>query len=262
MNLLGYILIFNLAGSVISLIGGALLLAHKKTAVKISHFLSSFAAGALLGAAFFDLLPEAIEESEHIALPLMNLLAWVLGGILFFFLLERLLHWFHHHGYEEHDVSGKPTVPLVVIGDTVHNFIDGVAIAATFMLSIPLGISTTFAVALHEIPQEVGDFGIMLKHGLKRKKILLINVMSAAASFAGALLAFYFGEQIEGLTAIFLAVTAGFFLYIALSDLLPEIHHENKKSLALWETVCLFAGVIVMFVAIALLESTLGGHSH
>lgn len=262
MNILAYILLFNLLGSVISLTGGVLLLLHKKFAVKISHYLSSFAAGALLGAAFFDLLPEAIEESEHVALPLFNLFAWVLGGILFFFILERILHWFHHHGYEEHEISGKPTVPLVVIGDTVHNFIDGVAIAATFMISIPLGIATTLAVGLHEIPQEVGDFGIMIKKGLSRKRILFVNIISAAASFIGAIIAFYFGERIEGLTAIFLAVTAGFFLYIALSDLLPEIHHENKKGLALRESLCLFAGVLVMFIAILILETTLGGHSH
>lgn len=260
MSLLGYILLFNLIGSIISLFGGILLLLNKKFAHSISHYLSSFAAGTLLGAAFFDLLPEALEESEHSGITSLTLFAWVLAGILFFFLIERFLHWSHHHGYEDHEIKGRPTVPLVIIGDTIHNFIDGVAIAATFTLSIPLGIITTFAVGAHEIPQEIGDFGILLKNGLKRKKIIIINVLSALASFLGALLAFYFAEQIEGLTAILLAITAGFFLYIALSDLIPEIHHENKKGLALWETIFLVSGAVLMYFAIFFLEKSLGGH--
>lgn len=255
-------MVFNLIGSVISLCGGIILLLNKKFAHNASHYLSSFAAGTLLGAAFFDLLPEALEESEHIGITSLQLFVWVLVGALFFFLVERFLHWSHHHGYEDHEIQGKPTVPLVVIGDTIHNFIDGVAIAATFTLSIPLGIVTTFAVGAHEIPQEIGDFGIMLKKGIGRKKIILINILSALASFVGALLAFYFAEQVEGLTAILLAITAGFFLYIALSDLVPEIHHENKKGLALWETIFLIGGVVVIYFAIAFLEQTLGGHGH
>lgn len=251
---------FNLLGSLISLLGGVILLLNKRLTYSISHYLSSFAAGTLLGAAFFDLLPEAIEEGSHVGMPLITVFSWTLAGILFFFLVERFLHWFHHHGYEEHEILGKPTVLLVVVGDTIHNFIDGVAIAASFMVSIPLGIITTFAVGAHEIPQEVGDFGIMLKKGLSRRRILLVNIGSALASFIGALLAFYFAEQVEGLTAIFLSLSAGFFLYIALSDLVPEIHHENKKGLALWETITLLSGVVIMFAAIAFLEQALGGH--
>ena len=260
MEVLVYILLFNLFGSVISLFGGVLLLLNRNFSHSVSHYLSSFAAGTLLGAAFFDLLPEALGEGEHAGIKIITIFSWTLTGILFFFLIERFLHWFHHHGYEDHEATGKPTIPLIVIGDTIHNFIDGIAIAATFMLSIPLGIVTTFAVAAHEIPQEIGDFGIMLKNGLSRKKILTVNIGSALASFIGAVLAFYFIEQVEGLTAIFLSLTAGFFLYIALSDLIPEIHHENKKGLALWETTCLLAGVIVMYLAILILENSLGGH--
>ncbi len=196
MNLLAYILLFNFLGSLISIIGGFVLLGKPQLFARISHYITSFAAGALLATAMFDLLPGAIEEGEHVGVSMGQVFLYALSGIIFFFLLERLLHWFHHHSMEEHTIQGRPVVPLLIVGDTIHNFIDGVAIAATFAISIPLGIVTTFAVGAHEIPQEIGDFGVMLHHGVKRAKVLLINVLSALASFAGALLAFYFGEQI------------------------------------------------------------------
>jgi zinc and cadmium transporter len=250
MNLITYIIIFNLLGSVVSLVGGLLLLTRKDLAYKISHYLSSFAAGVLLGTVFFDLLPEAINSTGKTGGDLRNVFIFILTGILFFFLLERFLHWFHHHGFAEHEIKGKPIVPLLVIGDTIHNFIDGVAIAATFATSIPLGMITTFAVGAHEIPQEIGDFGVMLKHGLSRLRVIYINVVSAMASFVGAILAFYFGNHIEGLTTVMLSITSGFFLYIALSDLIPEIHHENKKGLAIVETLCLLFGVFLIYFAL------------
>lgn len=250
MNLLAYILFFNLLGSVISLTGGFVLLGKPRLFARISHYITSFAAGALLATALFDLLPEAIEEGANVQIAMNTVFLYVLFGIIFFFLLERLLHWFHHHSMEEHEIQGKPIIPLLIIGDTIHNFIDGIAIAATFMINIPLGIITTFAVGAHEIPQEIGDFGVMLNHGVKRGKVLLINILSACASFVGALLAFYFGGQIEGLSAFFLAVSAGFFLYIALSDLIPEIHHQNKKRFALAETISLLLGVGTIYYAL------------
>ncbi len=257
MNLLAYILIFNLIGSIISLTGGFILLSRPKFFAKISHYITAFAAGALLATALFDLLPEAIEEGEHVGIAMGTVFLYVLFGIIFFFLLERLLHWFHHHGMEEHTIQGKPIVPLLIIGDTIHNFIDGIAIAATFTISIPLGIVTTFAVGAHEIPQEIGDFGVMLNHGVKRVKVLLINILSALASFVGALSAFYFGGQIEGLAAFFLAVSAGFFLYIAMSDLIPEIHHQNKKRFALAETVSLLFGIGTIYYALYFISNVL-----
>lgn len=260
MNILAYILLFNLIGSIISLCGGILLLFRRDFAYKISHLLSSFAAGSLLGTVFFDLLPESIDEAGQFKSGINTVFLWVLFGIFFFFLLERFMHWFHHHEYAESEIKGKPIVPLLVIGDTVHNFIDGVAIAATFMVSVPVGIITSFAVGAHEIPQEIGDFGVMLKKGLSRKKTLFINIFSALASFVGALLAFYFGEKIEGLSVIFLSITAGFFLYISLSDLIPEIHHENKKGLAFAETVSLVLGVLVIYGALFVLQNVFHIH--
>lgn len=252
MSILGYILIFTLLGSVISLVGGILLLSKEKFAIKISHYLASFAAGALLGTAFFDLLPEAAHEGEEIG---VDIFTWVLLGILIFFLLERFIHWFHHHHeHPKNSEKKKTVVPLVVLGDSVHNFIDGVVIAASFLISIPLGVTTALAVAAHEIPQEIGDFGILLHRGLSRKRVLVINLLSSLTALVGAGLTFLLGSSLEGLLPIFLALTAGFFIYIAASDLIPEIHNEDVRKVALIETILLLVGVLVIYIAVTLLE--------
>ncbi|MBI1982115.1 MAG: ZIP family metal transporter [Candidatus Levybacteria bacterium] len=144
--MLFYILLFVLLGSILSLIGGIVLLFKEKFTLKISHLLMSFAAGTLLATAFFDLMPEAAEETA-----ISTVLLWTLLGILLFFLLERFIHWFHHH-HEHEEREEKQTVPLIIFGDSVHNFIDGAAIAAAFLVSFPLGVTTALAVAMHEIP--------------------------------------------------------------------------------------------------------------
>ncbi len=259
MNLFLYIIIFTTIGSIVSLIGGILLLLKPKFTENISHLLASFAAGALLATAFFDLLPEAVEESAHLGIEVGQLFVWVLVGILFFFLFERTVHWFHHHQHEHEKESAEPVVALIIVGDTIHNFIDGVVIAATFLVSIPLGIITALAVGAHEIPQEIGDFGVLLKKGMKTKKVLLVNIVSALTALLGAVLTFFAGERIEGLALIFLPITAGFFIYIALSDLVPEIHHENRKGFAVKETVMLILGVVVVYFVINAVHS-LGLH--
>lgn len=240
MTILAYILLFTLIGSVVSLIGGILLLLKEKFALKISHYLSAFAAGALLSTAFFDLLPESQE-------PL-----WALVGILSFFLLERFIH--HHHGHGKHAEEKKTIVPLIILGDTMHNFTDGVAIAATFLISIPLGIVTSLAVAAHEIPQEIGDFGLLLNRGMKRGKVLLINLYSSLAALAGAILTYIYKDNLEGFLPLILSVTAGFFIYIALANLIPEIHNRDNQKVAFWESVMLFIGVLVVYFAISSLE--------
>ena len=258
--ILVYILFFTLIGSVFSLIGGLFLLINENKTLRYSHFLAAFAAGTLLGTAFFDLFPEAIEEarlanSDSSA----DIFLWALIGVLGFFLLERSVHWFHHHQHEYKDELPKPTIPLIILGDSVHNFIDGVVIAATFLVSIPLGIVTTLAVASHEIPQEIGDFGILLHKGMRRKKVLAVNIFSALTAVAGAVITFSIGERVEAMIPILLALTAGFFIYIASSDLIPEIHHENRKGFALIETFLMFLGVGTIWVFISLLENV-GGH--
>lgn len=248
MSTLAYILLFTFIGSVGALIGGFILLSNEKLALKISHFLASFAAGVLLGSAFFDLLPEAVHESEGTGI---NIFFWALVGIIVFFLIERFIHWFHHHEeFHEHKKESKSTIPLIIIGDTMHNFIDGIVIAATFMVNIPLGIVTTIAVAAHEIPQEIGDFGLMLHKGLARKKIILVNIVSAAAAFIGAIATYLLGNILEGYIPIFLALTAGFFIYIATSDLIPEIHYEKRRKFAAIESFLLILGIVLIWFSL------------
>lgn len=252
MSTLAYILTATFLGSIGSLIGGLILLAREKFTLKISHFLASFAAGVLLAAAFFDLLPEAAHEAENTN---TNIHLWVLVGIILFFLLERSIHWFHHHEkHDEHDNQNnesKSTIPLIVISDTIHNFLDGVIIAATFLTSPQLGIISTLAVIAHEIPQEIGDFGLLLHKGMAKKKIIIINVLSATVSLVGAMLTYIFGNFLENYIAIFLALTAGFFIYIAASDLIPEINYERRKGYALVESFLLILGIVVIFVSVS-----------
>ncbi len=249
MSTLGQILLFTFFGSIVSLLGGVLLLFKKNLATKISDYLAAFAAGALLGTAFFDLLPEALDGETSTD----TVLGWTLAGILLFFLLERFIHWFHHH-HEHEGETTKPTGTLIILGDSVHNFIDGVVIAITFLINPAVGVVTTLAVGAHEIPQEIGDFGILLKAGYSRKKVLWYNVLSACTAFAGALITYWIGPSIEAYLPILLGVTAGFFIYIATSDLIPEIHAWGKKKLAVAESFLLLGGVIVVGVLVRLLE--------
>jgi zinc and cadmium transporter len=252
MSTLGYVLVFSTASSVISLIGGLLLLSREKFAYTFSRLLAPFAAGTLLGTAFLDLLPESYEMAEG----RWDIFFWTLVGILFFFMLERFVRWFHHHHQHEHDEEGKgsATVPLIVFGDTVHNFIDGVVIAGTFLVSIPVGIVSSIAIAAHEIPQEIGDFGILLNQGVPRAKVLLYNVLSAGATLVGALLTYFIGQAVIGLLPLFLSITAGFFIYIAASDIIPEIHNTRRKGFAMIDGGLLLAGVSVIWLTVTLLH--------
>lgn len=250
LSTLGYILIFTFIGSIVALTGGFVLLIKEKLALKVSHFLASFAAGTLLGAAFFDLLPEAAHEAEALGI---DVFLWTLIGIVIFFLLERFIHWFHHHE-DFHDKSeSKSTVPLIIIGDTVHNFIDGVVIAATFIVNPAVGVVTALAVFAHELPQEIGDFGLLLHKGISRRNIIFINIASAAVAFLGAIITYILGDIIEASIPVFVAITAGFFIYIATSDLIPEIHHEKRKGFAAIETALLVLGILVVWISISLI---------
>lgn len=251
LSTLGYILLFTFIGSLFSTIGGIFLLLKRRSTEKISHLLISFAAGTLIGTAFFDLLPEALENSEA-----NTILIFSLSGFLLFFLLERFVHWTHHHPHHHpHDEKGeRPTVALIIFGDSFHNFIDGIVIAATFLVNIPLGIVTALAVAAHEIPQEIGDFAIMLKKGLKPKKVLLFNLISSLTAIIAAILTYYFGNSLKQFLPVIIALTAGFFIYISASDLIPEIHEKNKRGFAFLETCMLFLGVISIYVLVSFLE--------
>ncbi len=243
-----YIIVFTFIGSILSIIGGVFLLFRRDLTKRISHLLISFAAGTLLGTAFFDLMPEAISDSTP-----EKVFLFALIGFLSFFVMERFIHWMHHHPHE-YEEQTKPTVTLIMFGDSIHNFIDGVAIAATFLVNVPLGIITAIAVGTHEIPQEIGDFAVMLKRGLKPKKVLLFNFFSALTAMAGAILMYIFGKDLEGYLPVFLSITAGFFIYISASDLIPEIHEKNRRGFAFLETMCLILGIVVVWGLVRILE--------
>ena len=229
--ILTYIIVFTFIGSILSLFGGAVLLLKKQISESFACYLISFAAGTLIGVAFLDLFPEAVEEAGEADVFLPALI-----GFVAFFFAERVIRIFHHHRHSSEE-GAKPSTLLVLFGDGVHNFVDGVVITTAFLTSIPVGIAASLAVASHEIPQEIADMGVLLANGLSRLKALIFNFLSALTALAGALLAFFFADFIEGYLYIFLALAAGHFLYIAASDLIPELHElhtgERKIPLAL-----------------------------
>ena len=254
MSLLGYIIVFSLGGSLLSMTGGIVLLSTERLADKLSRLAAPFAAGALLGTVFLDLLPEAASEGGK---PVFQ---WVLVGMILFFLLERFVLEFHHQHTHSHEPNEAPemqdaAVPLIILGDAVHNFIDGVVIAGTFLVSIPLGIVTTLAVAAHEIPQEIGDFGLLLHRGVSKKRVLLYNVLGGLATVVAAVITYFVGARVITRMPIFLSLTAGFFIYIAASDLIPEIHRKRGRvASGFIDTGLLLAGIAVVWVAVRLLH--------
>ena len=247
MSTLAYILVFTFISSLGSLAGGFILLAKRSFALRASHFLTAFAAGVLLASAFLDLLPEALRAAGADNSPIF---AWTLAGLLIFFLAEHLVHWFHHHDehLHHHEPETKATLPLIIAGDALHNFVDGMAVAAAFLVNAPLGIATALAVAAHEIPQEIGDFALMLNRGMAPQRVVRINVASAAVSFAGALLVYALGDVLARFFPALLSLVAGFFIYIASSDLIPEIHSDKRRGVALAKSGFLIAGVLLFLV--------------
>lgn len=239
----GHVIFFSLIGGIFSLVGGVLLLRRKKMAEQLASYATPFAAGALLAAAFFELLPESLELTAEGAGT-----RWALGGIIIFFLMEHFLHWFHHH-HEHVDKSMNATGPLIITGDSIHNLLDGIAIGAAFLIDVPTGIVAALAVAAHEIPQEIGDFGLLLKQGYEKKKIIVINILSALMATVGAVLTFWAGTQSVLPLGELAAVTAGMFIYIAASDLIPTIHQTSRYKLNHVPVMLLIIGVLVVGIA-------------
>lgn len=224
-----------------------MLLSNKKAANLLAKYATPFAGGALLAAVFLDLLKEGLNQSSS-----DSVLLGALIGIVMFFLAEGFLHWFHHH--HSPDEKKDSTVPLIVAGDTIHNALDGVAIAAAFLVSVPTGIITTVAVAAHEIPQEIGDFGLLLAKGMKRSKVLLVNVISALATTLMAVVTFALGSQDALPVGLLLGISAGFLLYIAVSDVIPTIHEHSKGKHHPFDlqALLLVLGVVIVGLAIQL----------
>lgn len=203
----------------------------------------SIAVGALLGDALIHLIPEALATSNNTTLTSTLIIA----GILFFFIVEKFLHW-HHHGEDQGEPSIHPVGKLVLVSDGVHNFLDGIIIAASFLVSIPVGLATTLAVILHEIPQEVGDFAVLLHSGYTKKDALRLNFLSALFAVAGAVVMFTIGKTAEISSTWFLPIAAGGFIYIAVADLIPELHKTKETKYSLLQIVSILLGVFAMIV--------------
>jgi zinc and cadmium transporter len=231
------------AVSLISLIGLATLSFKEGALRKVLFLIISLAAGALLGDAFIHLLPEAFAEADPIAVSV-----FALAGILSFLMLEKFLHWHHSHGEgtEEEHAQVHPLGHLVIVSDSVHNLVDGIAIGAAFLVSPEIGIATTIAIALHEIPQEIGDFGLLLHSGFSRSRALAMNFLSALTAFAGIGIAFWLAETHESLVPLIAAFAAGNFIYIALADLVPEIHKTRGGARGVAQFIVILAGLGVM----------------
>jgi zinc and cadmium transporter len=223
------------------LVASGVLLIKDSTRTRLIPSLVSYAVGALLGVSMLAILPSALEQ-----LPATRVFGTLLLGILLFFVLEKLVLWRHCHTHdcEVHDGSVFP----VLIGDAFHNFVDGAVIAAAVMTSVPLGVSTAIAVAAHEIPQEVGDFAILLHAGYSRGRALLLNVLSATASAVGAVAAFLAFDIVPLTLPYFLALAAASFLYVAMADLIPGLHRGRTDASSLRQILLIAAGIGTMLV--------------
>jgi zinc and cadmium transporter len=239
--MLAWIILFSVLGSVGAVLGAALVLIIPENVRKILVVnLISYATGTLLGAVFLGLVPKALAAASS------DLLAWLLFGLLFFFVLEKLVLWRHCHvpGCDVHASTG----PLLLIGDAFHNFTDGVIIAGAFLLSMPLGIATGLAVISHEIPQELGDFAILLDSGYSRQQALFYNTVSALSTLPGALLAYYFLAPMLQVVPYILLMGAASFLYIALVDLTPYLHRRFGLADSLLQLALILAGIATIWL--------------
>ena len=223
------------------LVASSILLIKEPARTRLIPWLVSYAVGALLGASMLEILPKALEQ-----LPAREVFPTLLLGILLFFVLEKLVLWRHCHTHdcEVHDGAVLP----VIIGDAFHNFVDGAVIAAAAMTSLPLGISTAVAVTAHEIPQEVGDFAILLHAGYSRGRALMLNVLSSAASAIGAITAYFAFDMVPRMLPYVLALAAASFLYVAMADLIPGLHRGRTDASSMRQILLIGAGIATMLV--------------
>lgn len=244
MPMMLWIMIFTTLGSIGAIVGASFVLFFKnKHRNSLIVLLVSYATGTLLGSAFLGMIPKALQKSSPVSVS-----ATILAGVILFFLLEKLLVWRHCHkeNCEIHTRTGL----LIVIGDAFHNFIDGTLIAAAFLADVRLGIITSVAVIAHEVPQEMGDFAILLDSGYSRQKAFLYNILSASAAILGAILGYFYFRAIEMLIPFVLAVSAASFIYIALADLIPGLHRTIEMKDSIMQFIFLISGIgtIALFV--------------
>lgn len=246
MSVFAWTITASVAGGVLSVLGAALLALNSR-ALKYVGVMVSYAIGALLGAVFLDILPEAIKLTANVA----ALSATVLGGILLFFVLEKLVLWRHCH--HDHCEAHEPRIEvehdhgrtglMIMVGDTFHNFVDGIIIAAAFLTDIQLGIVTSMAIIAHEIPQEVGDFAILLHSGYSKMKALKLNLISSFASVVGAVLGYFTLQTMESWIPSLLALAAASMIYVAVADLIPGLHKRAQLRDTVHQVSLILLGV-------------------
>ena len=263
MSLLGWIIVFSLLGGILSVLAASVyLLLNDNYQRKLLPHTVSFAIGALLGAALLALLPHAMTVNDNVDFHDLGLT--ILIGLLAFFLLEKMVLWRHCHSShcEVHAPSNKhassephshnhdnASGTLIIIGDAVHNFVDGVLIAAAFMTDVDLGIVTALAVASHEIPQEIGDFAVLLNNGFKRKSALFFNILASMATLVGAVIAYYSLQSMQNALPYILAIAASSFIYIAVADLIPGLHKKTELRETLQQITLIVLGVATIYWA-------------
>jgi len=240
--------------SLLSIIGIFTLSIKTSLLKRVVIYMVSFSAGALLGDAFMHLLPETIAENGFT----INTSIYILTGIVVSFVLEKVIHWHHCHE-PECDEKEHAFAYMNLLGDGIHNFIDGLIIGASYMISIPVGVATTIAVILHEIPQEIGDFGVLIHGGFSKLKALLLNFLTALSAIIGAVVAIVLGSQAEEATLFLVPFAIGAFIYIAAADLIPELHKETKIGKSVIQLVWFILGIGLMML---LLLVEFPGHEH
>jgi zinc and cadmium transporter len=254
-----YALVSVLLVSFVSLVGVFTLALNQKWLRRLLVFMVAFAAGALLGDALIHLLPEAVEKLGFT----LEVSFVVLAGIIIMFIVEKIIHWKHrhsggeagphiHHAHTHVHTEKQPFVWVNLIGDAVHNFIDGLVIGAAYVVSVPVGIATTLAVVFHEIPQEIGDFGVLVHGGFSSKEALLLNLVTAGSAIMGVVLVFVIGSWITSVSIWLVPFAAGAFIYIAGSNLIPELHKEVEWKKSILQLVSFILGILVMVLLLGL----------
>lgn len=243
MPILLYIIVSLLVVSAVSLIGALYFAFGEKVLSRSMPWLVAFAAGALLGVGLLDLIPEALGEIGN------RTLYYAAGGIILFLLFEQVLHWHHEHRHDCEDCGKKKIMGYaVLVGDGFHNFLDGVLVASAFLTSVPLGVAAAVAIVFHEIPQELGDFAVLLHSGFSRGRALLFNLLSALVAVIGGLVAYFFLQTIQGAIPYVVAVGAGGFIYIALVDLFAELKTGKNLAARFGQVAVLILGIVAMLL--------------
>ncbi len=239
-NELYFILLSTFLASAMSLIGIFALASSGKTLNKLTSFLVSLSIGGLLGGAFLHLIPEAVEKTN-----IQNVSLLVLGGFFLFFLIERFFHWRHCH---DEKCEIHPFAYTNLVGDSIHNFIDGLIIAGSFLTSTSVGFASTLAIIIHEIPQELGDFGVLIYAGFSKKKAILFNFLTALTAVFGGLIGYFFFSYVQGFLIYLLPIAAGGFIYVGASDLIPEIRKENSFGKSILHLIVILLGILAMYL--------------